>query len=165
MDAWSRGLATCLALYGLFVLLSAVWRRARERPEVVRKVPAVSLLLLVKNKERVIEGLIRHILSAVYWGSANRPECEIVVIDEASSDATPEILERLARKYGLLRLVRMDRMCSAGKSAADVGLFLCRSKYTLVCNLEGAVDVGSFRDTVASLLGEQTLPAVYQEAG
>jgi len=165
MDAWLQGLTACLALYGLFVLLSAVWRRVRDGTELSYQAPAVSLLLLVKNKERVIEGLVRCLLSTVYWNDSCRPECEIVVVDAASSDATPEILERLVRKYGILRLVRMDRMSASGKSAAEVGLFLCRSKYTLVCDLEGAVDLNRFRETVTALLAEKALPARYQEAG
>lgn len=165
MDAWVQGLTACLALYGLFILLSAVWRRAREGTVVSYRVPAVSLLLLVRNKERIIEGLIRYLLSAVIWGDSRRPECEIVVIDEASSDATPEILERLVRRYGILHLIRMDRLSAASKSAADVGLFLCRSKYTLVCNLEGSVDANCFRETVELLLGEKASPGACRRAG
>jgi len=53
--------------------------------------PPVSVLVAAHNEEAVIADTIRH-LRAVDW-----PEVEIVVVDDGSTDATPEILGELAR--------------------------------------------------------------------
>ncbi len=71
--------------------------------------PPVSVLVAAHNEEAVIADTIRH-LRAVDW-----PEVEIVVVDDGSTDATPEILGELARA-GWIRYVRKE--VNEGKAMA-----------------------------------------------
>ncbi len=163
MESWLQGITACLAIYGLFALGSTLWRRAKDSLFLSPKATPVSILLMVKNKERVIEGIIRCLLSATLGSAAAIRDYELIVVDDRSADQTPAILERLARQYGCLKLVRMDRLQAAGKSAAEVGLFLCRNQCTLVCNLTGAADTGALLDTIAFLFGEKVTEEARQE--
>jgi glycosyltransferase involved in cell wall biosynthesis len=70
--------------------------------------PLVSVLVPAFNEARTIEGVLRRV--------AELPlRTEIVVVDDGSTDATPEILERLA---GELPAVRVARQANAGKGSA-----------------------------------------------
>jgi glycosyltransferase involved in cell wall biosynthesis len=70
--------------------------------------PLVSVLVPAFNEARTIEGVLRRV--------AELPlRTEIVVVDDGSTDATPEILERLG---GELPALRVARQANAGKGSA-----------------------------------------------
>jgi chlorobactene glucosyltransferase len=93
--------------YALFLAL-LVYRYATRRPRLVdyppqRAGPLVSVIVPARNEAMNIERSVRSILATEY-----RP-IELIVVDDRSSDATAEIVERLARAgeaEGRLRLVR-----------------------------------------------------------
>src|SRR2546425_2918205 len=65
--------------------------------------PLVSVIVPARDEEVNIERCVRSLLATTY------DPVEIIVVDDRSSDATPEIVERLARSAeaaGRLRLVR-----------------------------------------------------------
>lgn len=69
---------------------------------------AVSVIMAARNSERTIRAAVCSILAQDY------PDFELVVVDDASSDATSSILAGLA--HGRLRVVRVD--ARLGRSAA-----------------------------------------------
>lgn len=71
--------------------------------------PPVSVLISAHNEEAVIADTIRQ-LRALDW-----PEVEIVVVDDGSTDSTPEILDELSRA-GWIRYVRKE--VNEGKAMA-----------------------------------------------
>jgi len=124
-----------LALYGLLALgamiYGAIWR-ARQRPA---GPPHVSILLVAKNKERNIEGLVRS-LAALNYADLQGTSHELVVVDDMSTDQTGAILDRLARYVPLMRTVHMADLRNNGATAVEVGVFMCRSPIVLLLNLE-----------------------------
>ncbi len=52
--------------------------------------PAVTCLVAVKDDEAIIEPCVRSLLDSSY------PDLQVIVVDDASTDGTPEILDRLA---------------------------------------------------------------------
>jgi chlorobactene glucosyltransferase len=62
--------------------------------------PRVTIIIPARNEERNIEGCLRSVLSQEY------PELEILVVDDESTDRTPEIVESYARKDPRLKLIR-----------------------------------------------------------
>ena len=92
--------------YALFVVL-LVYRYATRRPRLAdyppqRAGPLVSVIIPARNEAMNIERAVRSILATEY------SSIELIVVDDRSSDATAEIVERLARSgeaAGRLRLV------------------------------------------------------------
>jgi chlorobactene glucosyltransferase len=109
--------------YALFLAL-LVYRYATRRPRLAdhppqRAGPLVSVIVPARNEAANIERCVRSILATEY-----RP-IELIVVDDRSSDATAEIVERLTRSgeaEGRLRLVRGEELPEGwfGKSWAIV---------------------------------------------
>jgi 1,2-diacylglycerol 3-beta-glucosyltransferase len=109
------GLTTLLGIHALRVMLA----RPIPTPEPLaiddpEKLPFVSLLVAAKNEEAVIGSLVRTLCNLDY------PTCryELWVVDDNSTDRTPTMLQRLAREYKQLRVVRRPAGAGGGKSGA-----------------------------------------------
>ncbi len=76
--------------------------------------PFVSLLVAAKNEEAVIASLVKMLCSIDY--PSNR--YEVWVIDDGSTDRTPEILQELAGQYPQLRALSRPSGSMGGKSGA-----------------------------------------------
>lgn len=85
---------------------------AAESPEVV--LPFVSLLVAAKNEEAVIESLVNDLCQLEYPGD----RYELWVVDDASSDNTPQLLDDLAKKYSKLNVLHRPANAGGGKSGA-----------------------------------------------
>jgi chlorobactene glucosyltransferase len=77
---------------------------ARKRPDLKSFPPRtgrpLSVIIPARNEEGVIEQCVRSILGSTY------SPLEILVVDDRSTDATPRIVERLAREDGRVKLIR-----------------------------------------------------------
>lgn len=89
---------------------------ADERP------PKVSVLLPVHNGANYVESAVRSMMAQTLR------EIEIVVVDDASSDGTPGILDRLAAEDGRIRVERLEPNRRL-PGALNRGLELCRGEY------------------------------------
>jgi glycosyltransferase involved in cell wall biosynthesis len=76
--------------------------------------PTVSIVVAARDEERHIADAVRSLLALDY------PDCEIVVVDDRSTDATPAILDAIRREHPRLRVVRVDTLPSGwlGKNHA-----------------------------------------------
>jgi len=91
---------------------------AREKNRLDKKhpeIPGVSVLIPAHNEEMVIE----HTLKSFFAMNFPKEKLEIIVIDDASSDRTAEILDRLAQEHRELRVLRIPpNEGGRGKGAA-----------------------------------------------
>jgi len=76
--------------------------------------PYVSLLVAAKNEEVVIGNLVKNLCSLEY------PEdrYEVWIVDDNSTDSTPQLLAELAKEYDQLKVLRREAQASGGKSGA-----------------------------------------------
>lgn len=76
--------------------------------------PFVSILVAAKNEEAVIAKLADTLCNLDY------PKCryDLWIIDDNSTDRTPQILNQLARRYPQLNVVRRPAGATGGKSGA-----------------------------------------------
>lgn len=74
--------------------------RPIEAYPVPERLPRASILVPARDEERSIEACIRSLLAQDY------PDFEVVVLDDCSTDATPDILASLAAEDGRVRLLR-----------------------------------------------------------
>jgi 1,2-diacylglycerol 3-beta-glucosyltransferase len=84
---------------------------ATENP-IAAQTPFVSLLVAAKNEETVIANLLNCLCQLDY------ADYEVWVVDDQSSDRTPEILTELKQKYSQLHTLRRDLDAKGGKSGA-----------------------------------------------
>ena len=69
--------------------------------------PKISVVLPVRDVETRIEAEVKRILDALTDLSDQR--CELVIVDDGSHDATPEILDELVTLYPQIRIARHSK--------------------------------------------------------
>lgn len=113
--------------------------------------PGVSVLIPAHNEERVIENSLRRFLALDYPAEY----LELVVIDDASTDGTGPICDRLAYFDDRLTVVHVPASEGGrGKSAAlNAGLARCRHPYVAVYDADHRPDELALRRLV---MGVQT---------
>ncbi len=118
--SWSRwvllGLFSIQALRLIFAPdLPAIAREpiAREQ-ETSPELPFFSLLASAKNEESVIANLVENLCQLDYPSD----RFEVWIVDDNSSDQTPEVLASLKQKYPQLQTLRRSEDAQGGKSGA-----------------------------------------------
>lgn len=132
---WLQVLFVILSLYGGLLLLLGSVRRTRPVARGPR--PFISVLVPAKDEERVIEGTLAGLAAQLYHEDGQR-RFELIVIDDGSTDATPEILERLTAPLGL-RVLRTPPG-SRGKAAAlNVGVAAAEGEVLAIFDADARV--------------------------
>ena len=107
------GYQLLLAIYGQIYLR----RSMRERGESldIPDLPHVTILIPAHNEAQVIERTVQHMLALNYPSD----RLTVLVIDDASTDATPAIADRLAREDSRVQVLHRHRPEGGrGKAAA-----------------------------------------------
>ncbi len=138
MEAWERVGLYLLAAYGVLTLaLTFVDWLGRLSSGGAWKAP-FSVVLLARNNEAVIEQVVRVAVGLSWFRGQG---LDVVVVDDHSTDGTGSILERLGRRYGYLKFVRMSDS-PAGTPALELGMFLTSNPVAIVCDLRTQRDAG-----------------------
>jgi hypothetical protein len=135
-----------------FVLTSAGFLYGRDVQREKRRLdanpqrsslPELSILIPAHNEEMVIERTLTAILASDY----PKEKLEVVVVDDGSSDRTPEILDRLAKNHSPLRVVHVP-VGQGGRGKAAVlnrGLKLTRHELVAVYDADNQPELTSLR--------------------
>ncbi|MDB9304379.1 MULTISPECIES: glycosyltransferase [Cyanophyceae] len=105
------GLTTLLGFHALVVVFA---RPRRYSKEMQGDFPSVSVLVAAKNEEAVIGKLVKNLCSLEYPDG----QFEVWIIDDNSTDQTPQLLAELAQEYDQLKVLRRSPEASGGKSGA-----------------------------------------------
>jgi len=111
-----------------------VWRTRRKKAEPVetggRRLPFVSIIVPVKNEERVVARLLRALTSLDYPVGKK----EVIVVNDASTDLTGEICARYAASHPEVKV--LERTWSTTKAGAlNFGLRYARGE--IVATFDG----------------------------
>ncbi|MFN3927624.1 MAG: glycosyltransferase [Pseudanabaenaceae cyanobacterium] len=106
------GLVCPVALHALRLL--SVGKGELPPPNKDGTLPRVSLLVAAKNEETVIGSLAEALCQLAY----DQDRLEIWIIDDNSSDRTPEILADVQKNYPQLQVLRRGAEATGGKSGA-----------------------------------------------
>ncbi|HEV3304892.1 MAG TPA: glycosyltransferase family 2 protein [Candidatus Sulfotelmatobacter sp.] len=92
---WLFWCAACLVIYTYVGYAAWLWLRARLHPWPVlraKQEPDISIVMVVRNEERWLEGKLRNLMALDY-----PPErCQIVVVSDGSTDKTESILREFS---------------------------------------------------------------------
>ena len=82
--------------------------------EALAEAPSVSLVVAAKNEEAVISHLVKSLCSLDYPAD----QYDVWIIDDHSTDKTPELLDSLAPQYPQLKVIHRPAGAAGGKSGA-----------------------------------------------
>jgi len=87
--------------------------------------PFITIMVPAHNEEVMIEQTLQYLMDEL-----NYVNYEVLVIDDGSTDETPEILARLMKRYENLRVVRIEK--NKGKAHAfNIGLAFAKGEFIL----------------------------------
>jgi len=134
-----------MALFWIVGSLVFYWRREwRRRPPELASYPQVTVLIPCRNEELTIEQVVRAAAASRY------PNLDILVVDDASSDASPAILERLLPEVPNLRLLRLERNLGKAK-ALNLGALATRAEYLMCIDADALLDAEAVHWMVSDL--------------
>ena len=132
-------LCACMVVYGLYSIAATKYqtRKLKKNPPVINEgfKPFVSIMIPAHNEESVITNTVENALKLDY------PNFEIIVIDDRSSDNTPNVINSLASKYE--NVIAMIREASAfpGKSAVlNDALKIAKGDAILVLDADATIE-------------------------
>src|SRR3989441_1631927 len=149
--AWLQALLLALGAFGTVVVLVGVFAPALHPPPLTAWRPFVSILVSAKNEEAVIARTVRNLAALEYDEDGHR-RFELIVIDDQSTDRTPQILADLAREESL-HIVRTPAG-SIGKAAAlNLGKAHARGEIIAVLDADARVRADFLTRMTAHLSG------------
>src|SRR4030042_2699647 len=93
--------------------------------------PTISIVTIAKNEEHTIADILEEAIPVLKTVAS---KYEIVVNDDASMDRTPQILDKLRRKYPCIRVFHQSRSLGI---AQGVEFLYQKARYTYVYILPG----------------------------
>lgn len=108
------------------------------------KTKLISVIIPVFNGERTVERAVRSVL-------ANRTDgigIETIVVDDGSTDATPKILDRLARETDI-RLIRTENRGAA--AARNAGLKTAKGEFVGFVDSDDRIEPDMYRKLLTAL--------------
>ena len=118
-----------------------------DEPEEAAALPRLSVVIPARNEEKRLGEALGSVLGQEYPG-----ELEVMLVDDRSEDATPEIGERLAWDHPGLRTVSVDELPEGwlGKNhAASVGAAETDGSWLLFCDADVVFAPSTFRRAMA----------------
>ena len=130
------------ALYGLWHVILDLWDfyRTWRLATPIR----ASLLIVVQNNEQQIEGMFRYLLREL---SSSHLWYEIVIVDFASEDMTPIILDRLVQDYPQVKALYL----SALTRPVPEGIAVCQGEVIYVVDLVSRISFDSFTTAIDAI--------------
>lgn len=104
--------------------------------------PQVSVVLPIRNAEHRIVGEIERILEAV--SDLSRKAVEVIVVDDASTDSTPELLSEIKARFPQVRSQRLDQPRGL-EMAGQAGLQTARGEIVFIQEDSGPLRVEDLR--------------------
>ena len=114
-------IAVVLIQFLYYVVFFGKFSFAKPHASNQKRIP-ISVIVCAKNEEKNVKNFIPLLVEQNY------PDFEIVVIDDASSDETLEILEAFEKQYSNIKLVKVE----------NIEAFWGNKKFSLI----HSVDVG-----------------------
>lgn len=87
--------------------------------------PFITIMIPAHNEEVVIQSTLEYLLTKLHYHNY-----EILVMDDGSTDRTPEILHQMQKSFPQLRVIRIEE--NQGKAHAfNIGIFFAKGEYIL----------------------------------
>ncbi|MBI4666517.1 MAG: glycosyltransferase family 2 protein [Nitrospinae bacterium] len=109
----------------------------------------ISVVIPCYNEESTVEKIVETVLGQRIWQTH---EPELIVVDDASRDATPEALQRLTQKYPAIKTTR--HTVNKGKGAAlQTGFDMVTGDIIIIQDADLEYDPGEYPLLIEPILG------------
>ncbi|BAS59315.1 family 2 glycosyl transferase [Leptolyngbya boryana NIES-2135] len=138
------GVTTLMSIHAMRLMLArpAAFAKPLEDDDLF---PTVSLMVAAKNEEAVIGRLVKMLCELNY----PRDRYEVWVIDDNSTDKTPEVLDHLTTQYPQLKVFNRPENSSGGKSGALNQVFpLTSGEFLVVFDADAQVEPDFLRRVI-----------------
>jgi len=109
--------------------------------------PWLSIVIPAYNEARRLPGSLKSVRE---WLHGKSESCEVLVVDDGSTDATAEMVEKLAAGWPALRLVRGPHRGKGG--AVREGILAARGEYIALADADFSMPVAEIDRLFASAL-------------
>jgi hyaluronan synthase len=116
------------------------------------KLPLVSILIAVKNEEHNIENCVQSCINSTY---ANK---EVIVVDDGSSDRTPEILDKMKSNLNI-QVIHLPRNVGK-KRAIEVGARVSTGEIFIFTDSDCIIKSDAIEKAVKILESDRTIGAI-----
>ena len=100
----------------------------------------VSIIICARNEAANLEKNLPLILTQQYFNSSGEPCYEVIVVDDCSTDTTPEVLQRLKEQYTHLRSITISaldtRTLKGKKHALSIGVANTSNEWLLLTDAD-----------------------------
>jgi dolichyl-phosphate beta-glucosyltransferase len=118
--------------------------------------PELSIVIPAYNEQERIGRTLDSIASFLDERSVN---CEVIVVDDGSTDDTGAIVELRQHEFVSLRLLRCERNGGKGR-AVRLGMMIARGRVRLFMDADNSTDIREFERLNDTAAGHPTLPDV-----
>ena len=134
----------------LWVLGSIVFYFSNERkgPLPLEQTPFVSILMPCHNESSVLYPVIEKMVNLNY------PDYEVILINDGSTDDTPEVLKDLASKYRKVRVIDLKENCGKA-NALYLGLIASRGEILVGVDADSYLDKDALRYLVSHFVNKR----------
>lgn len=115
--------------------------------------PLVSVVVPVKNEEGIIEKCILSIIESSYENK------EIIVVEDASTDKTPQILDEMQKKYSNLHVMHLNNNLGK-KKAVERGIDTAAGEILIPIDSDTVVAKDAIEKAVKILLSDKGIGAI-----
>jgi hyaluronan synthase len=115
--------------------------------------PLVSVVVPVKNEEGIIEKCILSIIESSYENK------EIIVVEDASTDKTPQILDEMQKKYRNLHVMHLNNNLGK-KKAVERGIDTASGEILIPIDSDTVVAKDAIEKAVKILLSDKGIGAI-----
>ncbi|MCW3989278.1 MAG: glycosyltransferase [Candidatus Bathyarchaeota archaeon] len=126
------------------LLVHALYRKLRPLEYDPGYMPKVSIIIPAHNEEAIIERAIESALETNY------PNKEIIVVDDGSTDRTPQIAFPYSRK-GRIKLCQRNVASGSKAGALNYGLFFASGDIIVTVDADTLIERNSLRELVKPL--------------
>jgi len=116
--------------------------KVHRYPRLPKKLPKVSIIVPAYNEEENLERCVNSLINLDYPKNL----LEILIVNDGSTDNTPKIANRLARKYKIVRAFHKE---NGGKgSALNYGLKRAKGEIVVVMDADSYVEKDALKKTI-----------------
>lgn len=142
---WAFWGSAALIAYTYLGYVAWLWARARLRPWPVRRgsyETSVSIVMVVRNEERVLESKLRNLLEVDYPAE----QCQVVVVSDGSTDRTEAILREYAN-HPCLRVI-MNQVSSGKACGLNDAMTWAEGEIVVFTDARQMIESGAIRRLV-----------------